>query len=358
VPSRLLLGCLAAALAGTLVAGSGSLAGGSAPRGSDEPLYGIVAPQTAASQARLVRLDPRRLTPLRGAGLELGGFGVLQGRSPDGSSAVFVDFRQPKLRIVDLRRLRLRGEVALASDARWRVRAVAWLTADRLVALLQSSRGSYGSIVDERRLVLVDPLARRVLARRPFPDSSALLAAVPSGDKLVLLLGRADQKGPFARVATVDSSGRARAVGRIDRGGGSGRRNSVLVADPAGARAFVVTAGAPIVELDLATLTLRHHRVRGGGTFLARRGDSYRQALWIDERTLAAAVSTSSPTVVTGEPRARVLRSSTRRAGRLAASILPPETSPTQTGRCSSSACSRGGVRSRDGPARRARAAA
>jgi hypothetical protein len=294
---RLVLAGLGAALAATLVAGAGTPAG-AGPAPAEQPLWGIVMPQAAPLKASLVRLDPRTLAPFASPRLAVGRFYEPLGRSPDGALLALLDRQAPALRIVDLARMRALGDVRLPARPGWRLRTAAWLTADRVVVVLQGNRGAYKSIVGAREVLVVDPLARRVLARRPFADLSALVGSAPAGDKLVLLLGRGDLAGGPARLVVVGSDGRFTDAGVVDRGPGRELRNSSLVVDPAGSRALVVTAGAPIAELDLRTMQLEHRSVPG--TFLARRGRSLRNAIWIDERTIAVS---GYDNVVTGRRR-------------------------------------------------------
>ncbi len=251
---------------------------------STAPAYGMVSRANGGSQT-LVRLDPRTLKPLAG------GLAIPQGlafgsRSPDGRSAVYFDFRQPSLRIVDLEALRNRGDMAVAS-APWQARATAWLTADRVAVVVQKMRGSYGQTVDRREVVLVDPFARRVVARHPISAGMALNASAGGGDKLVLLLGRGDARTRTAQVVVVDSSGDAKTVD-LDLGAPAGLRVPSLVVSSSGERAFVVASGAPLFEIDLNTLATTPHTLTGGGAaVLAATSGGSRQAVLVDGGTLA-----------------------------------------------------------------------
>jgi hypothetical protein len=276
---RLVLAGLCAMLAATLVAGASSPAGAGSAQ-AEQPLYGIVLPRAAPLRGSLVRLDPRTFGPLASPRLAIGRFYRPLGRSPDGALLALLDHKTPALRIVDLARLRALGDIPLPAPHGWRVRTAAWLTADRLVVLLQSSRGAY------RELLVVDPLARRVLGRRPFGDRGQVVGSGAGADKLVLLLGRQDSEGRTLRLVVVGSDGSFRKAGAVDRGPGAGPRLSNLVVDPAGSRALVVTAGAPIAELDLGTMRLAHRRV-SGELLMGRPRFSFRNAIWIDERTIA-----------------------------------------------------------------------
>ena len=271
-----------AAIAGLAIVLAASGSGGTAAE-PPAPAYGVVGSMTGGAQT-LVRVDPVTLKPLAG-GLAIPkdfGFG---GRSPDGRSAVFFDYRRPSLRVVDLEGLKNRGDIAVA-PAGWRARAAAWLTADRVAVVVQRMRGSYGQIVDRREVVIVDPFARRVLARREVAGATALTASASGGDKLVLLLGRGNARIRTVRVAVVNSSGAVRTVD-VDLGAVQGLRLPSLAVEPSGRRAFVVAAGAPVVEIDLDTLDATPHVLAGGGAVFADAPLGSRQGVLLEGGILA-----------------------------------------------------------------------
>jgi hypothetical protein len=258
--------------------------GGTAPEpeaSARSPAYGILATGDAEDPRTLVRLEPRTLRPVGGRSVRLDpGLGAAS-RSPDGRFVAFLDYGRPLVRAVDLVEMRVRGDVRVAMGSRWRARAAAWLTADRLAVVVQRMRGAHDQIVDRREVVLVDPLARRVIARRTVAGATALRASAYGGDKLVLVLGRADRRHRSVRIVAIDSVGKVRSQ-TVDGGGDS------LVVEPSGRRAFLVSAGASVVEIDLETMQLSSHPVAGGGAVFAPRGSfATRHGVWVGRETVA-----------------------------------------------------------------------
>lgn len=277
--ARLLVAC---AVLVVMVAGSGS--GGSAAE-QPAPAYGVLASPRGGTQT-LVRVDAATLKPLRG-GLAVPRGLAFGARSPDGRSAVFFDFRRARLHVVDLEALENRTQIVLAPGG-WRARAAAWLTADRVAVVLQKMRGSYGQIVERRKIVLVDPLAGRVVARRELPGGTAVTTSAAGGDNLVLLLGRGDARSRWVRVVAIDSAGVVREVA-ADLGSPRGLRLPALAVEPGGERAFVVAAGAPVVEVDLETMTARQRPLTGGGALTSEAPLASRQAVALADGTLVVA---------------------------------------------------------------------
>jgi hypothetical protein len=270
------------AVAGLVIVLAASGSGGTAAEPA-APAYGTIGSLTGGAQT-LVRLDPVTLKPLAG-GLSISNDFSFGGRSPDGRSAAYFNYRRPALRVVDLEGLKNRGDVGLA-PAGWRARAAAWLTADRVAVVIQRMRGSYSQIVDRREVVIVDPFARRVVARRQLAVSTAVTASVSGGDKLVLLLGRGDARTRTVRVAVVDPTGAVRTI-NVDLGVPKGLRLPALAVEPSGRRAFVFASGAPMFEIDLDTLAATPHVLEGAGAVVADAPVGSRQAVLLDGGTLA-----------------------------------------------------------------------
>lgn len=286
-----------------LVSGSGvtAVGGGAAER----PLYGVLygAPPYK-DPLELREFDPRTLTPLGKRVVRIPRLMRAAGRSPDGRFAAFFEPQPARLRVVDLETMRARADVPLGSGKRWRIREAAWLTADRLVFIVQRLRGSYEQIVDTRQIVVVDPLAGRVVARRPFANAMALQGTAQGGDKLVFLLGRGDRRGGRQLLAVVGTDGRVRTT-PIELMATSPNQ-AALVVGPTGERAFVVAVGTSVFDVDLASLAVTRRTVTGAGKLFASAPTWFasRGALWIDEKTLAvfggehvvsAGVETSRP---------------------------------------------------------------
>jgi hypothetical protein len=163
----------------------------------------------------LSRLDPATLAP-RGPPADVGEFHDAWSRSPDGRFvAVGTGGQGLGVTIFDLVRMRRARAVRTGIAAE----GLAWLTARRLVAILQSNR-----------LVVVDPVAARVISMRGLPRDQAACTSTPSGASsatvakglVILLHGRG---GAASRLLHVTAEGGVRSAG-------SSRR----VATPAAAR--------------------------------------------------------------------------------------------------------------------------
>ncbi len=189
--------------------------------------------------------------------------------------------------------------------------ATGWLAPRRVVAVVQQPWGA-GPL----RLVVVDPLGRRVLLRRRLAGASELERAVATRRSLVLLLAPA--RGPrrtavgAARLLSIDRGGRVRSVllARLKAGSDSLRSGAGylprtwlpgLAVSADGARAVVVSGGAPIAEVDLRTFTVAYHEPRRTLAMLALLRNSFepqaaakgevegpqRTALWLPGGTVA-----------------------------------------------------------------------
>ncbi len=214
------------------------------------PVLGIVGDQGRL----LVQFDPRSLRPLPGWRLVLADTVAGYAWSPDRATLVLGDNDQDALYLVDARRMRALGKV--------------WLPL-----------GDPGAELGDAAVVLVDPLARRVLHRQNL--HSRVHAAVFLGDRAVLLTTPVDRIGT-AGLAVVDDRGGVRTVPLRAISAGfeeptehtsdsvTERREAGLAVDRAGGRAFVVTAGAPVAEVDLATLRVAYHGLSQPASFLRR----------------------------------------------------------------------------------------
>jgi hypothetical protein len=239
---------------------------------SPRPLYGIVGEW--GNGARLARLDPRSLRPLRGPTLEM--LDAVEGWafSPDRSrlavgTACQAGLSLGTLQLIDLRRMRPVGCFGIGPVA-----AAAWPRRDRLLVVVHSPL----------RIFLIDPGAGRIVRHAPIEGAGpAEIARV--GDRLVVLTRRTP--GEPVRVAVAEARGNVRSV-EIAMPGASD-----LVADPRARRAYVVSTGA-VAEVDLDTLAVADHElqehVSARGRRLAALGPTarakevsraFRQALWV-----------------------------------------------------------------------------
>ena len=284
-------------------AGVPSLPSGPAAGSAGGPVWAIVGDPGR----QLVRLDPRSLRPLPGRRLVLTDTVGGHAWSPDRAMLALGDNDQDALHLVDARRMRALGKVWL--DAPSAPQWFGWLGPRRVLAVVDHPLGDPGTEPGEAGVVLVDPLARRVLHRQNL--HRRVNAAAFLGDRAVLLTTPADGIGT-AGLAVVDDSGKVRTVPL--RGISAGfkeptehtsdsvteQREAGLAVDPAGGRAFVVAAGTPVAEVDLATLRVAYHGLSQPVSLLRRLAGwfvpaaeaklvsgPWRQACWLGDGLLA-----------------------------------------------------------------------
>jgi hypothetical protein len=271
-PVTLPAGAPASGVGGAARPGSGGApapeGGGDAHPGPAGALLGVIGYKPAV----LARLDPRTLRPLPGSRVRLR-YGISgYGWSPDRSLLVLGDVDDDVLHVVDPVRLRRVATVRFGIVAE-APQALAWLGPRRLAVVAGDS--GHGST-----LLMVDPVAGRVLFRRPLPPAGLSVAA--AGDRLVLLSSPLERIGPV-RLLVVDGSGQVRTVELSgiaagfhnppdwDRPGAYGiGRDAALAVDPRGGRAFVVAAGAPVAEVELAGLRVTYRHLRQPASLLRR----------------------------------------------------------------------------------------
>src|SRR5712691_3370849 len=136
---------------------------------SSSPLLGLAYGRL---DVWLTRLDPKTLKVLPGRKLALGRFWSGWSLSPDRAQLAFGN--QPSssndspaaIRFVDAGSLRTVSEVPLGVEGY--VAVTHWVQADRLLALVRSQKGD--------SVVVVDPVAQRVLARQALAGSVRAIA--------------------------------------------------------------------------------------------------------------------------------------------------------------------------------------
>jgi hypothetical protein len=316
-PLRLLvsagLSFAVAALVGDIVAGQWRAqaaptrplsVAGAAPAAAT-PLYGITGPPPAG----LVRVDPRVLRPLPGWRIPLEGHSFGWSFSADRSRLALGSDGSGEVRLLDLRHRRVVGDVEVNTTQGGSVLASAWAGPNRVLAVVVNP-GCCG--LGNTTVAAIDASRPpRLLWQRRLGGS--LQAGERFRRSLVLVLGPPGRKLGRSRLVTVDPDGhvRAAALTEIRSGlGGSGDYrsgrfvsdiwNPGLAVDPAGARAFVVQAGAPVVEVDLRSLRVRYHSLAKPISLLGRLRDwlepkaeakadegPTRQALWLGQGMLA-----------------------------------------------------------------------
>lgn len=220
--------------------------------GASRPFWGLSG---SNADATLTLVDPVRLRGL-GPRLRLGRFSGERSLSPDGQTLAIAAQQRPVVRLVDVGRRRVVGDVRLAEEGE--VQVLRW-TGGRLVALVDTARGS--------RLVWVDPEERRVTRVLRYRGELADLRLALG--RIAVVEWPAGRVGPV-RLDVIDPDGRARSV-RVDRirGGWARDGNDVvrmaepgLALDPVGERAWLADGDGEICEVVLGSLAVRCHAVR------------------------------------------------------------------------------------------------
>jgi hypothetical protein len=252
----------------------------------------------------LVRLEPRTLNILPGRKLALGrylsgwSFSPARSRLAFGSEGASLNDSPAALRIVDAATLTTVRDVGLGMNGF--VAATHWVAPDRVLALVQSSspEGEFA--------VLVDAAEGRVLQRQRLDGSVTAIGRMQGA--LVLLLVPATFGPVDLAVAGSDGSYRSVELTRIEAGlttteppdSYHQRDDAGLAVDGAG-RAYVVAAGDPVAEVDLASLAVSYHVAAQPVSLLGRLHDwveptarakdlftrSDRAAIWLGDGQLA-----------------------------------------------------------------------
>jgi hypothetical protein len=261
-------------------------------------LYGIAGPPVG-----LVRVDPATLQPLPGRRVPLAGHTHGWSFSPDSTRiALGTDAPRADVRLIDLRRMRVLGDVRVAPHGS--VFATAWAGPNRVLAVVVDP-GCCG--LGNTTVAGIDAGTRRVLWRRTL--GGALMAAARFRRSLVLVLSPRPRSIGASRLVVVGPDNHVRTAllpeirsGSEVAGGNDPARSLVreanpgLAVDPSGARAFVVQADAPVAEVDLRTLRVRPHAFSKPVSLLGRlepqvqakaTEGSSREALWLGHGLLA-----------------------------------------------------------------------
>ncbi len=266
----------------------GATTGGLTVRARPATLYGIAGPPPAG----LVRLDPRTLQRLPGWRIPLQSHSFGWSFSPDRSRLALGSDGSAEIRLLDLRRPRVLGDVEVKVARSGSVLATAWAGARRVLAVVVSP-GCCG--LGDTTVAGIDARGPRLLWQRRLGGS--LQAGGRFRRSLVLVLGPRGRALGLSRLVLVGPEGRARSVPLSQIRSGSepardGRDparfllrqwNPGLALDPSGARAFVVQAGAPVAEVDLRSLRLRYRVLSQPISLLGRLHD------WLEPQALAKA---------------------------------------------------------------------
>jgi hypothetical protein len=240
-------------------------------------------------QAKLAWLDPSTLKQLKRGSVKLGDaqgvvFSPNRMKLAVGSSAFGV-------RIAEVRRMKLLSS-GMGRRLGWDLNPLLWPTARRLLALESHQR------LATTRLVVIDPVARRVLKRTSL--DAPLMCWEAAGREVVALSGPANGIGP-ARVVVIDSNGAMRSVS-IDRISAGGRMDGAeddptytmaspgLAVDPLGRRAYVVGQAPLLAEIDLDLRAVTYRELATPRTLATRakvlKGWS-REATWLGDGRIA-----------------------------------------------------------------------
>lgn len=265
------------------------------------PLLGIVE----QSEAKLVRVDRRSLTPMGARRVRVPGASSWA-FSPTRSRVVVAGSREARtlprssLRFVDVRSLRVVGDVQLGVGG---VNSLAWLAPDRVLVVQQlCCSGTFD-------LVVVAPRSRRIVERTTLEGEPISVDSTRS--ELVVLIAPPHGIGP-SQLLVVDRQGRRRSVRLAEIWSGrelpnqetqpfvARHRYPGLALDPEGHRAFVASTDGSIASVDLRSLDLAYHTPTAPGSLLRRLrnwvepaaeakatdGPS-RQALWLGSGRIA-----------------------------------------------------------------------
>ena len=280
-------------------------------------LYGIGGPRPVG----LVRVEARTLRPRPGRRVPLAGHTFGWSFSPDRARLVLGTDGSAEVRLVDLRRWRVLGDVQVPMAAPGSVLATAWAGATRALAVVVSP-GCCG--LGDTTVAGIDARRPRLLWQRRLGGS--LQAGERFRHSLVLVLGPPGRRLGSSRLVLIGPDGRIRSAPLLEIRSGSqpvGDRqsgrfllhewNPGLAVDPSGARAFVVQAGAPVAEVDLRTLRVRYHTLSEPISLLGRLHDwleppamakaqegPNREALWLGHGLLAVTGTDTHASVSAG----------------------------------------------------------
>ena len=261
---------------------------------SPRPLLALAGNGTTAS---IVKLDPVSLR--RRPGLPkvyVGLHDIPYSFSPDGALLALGSGRTGSFVIVDVRRMRRLGKLESGFTS-----AIAWLSRSRFVVV-------EGRWVEEERLLAatVVEVGRRirVMARHALPPGQELMRFEKAGRSAVLLLGPRQALG-HATLAVLAENELQTVV--LDVPAGTEPADPAqqpqlnryvvpgLAVAPSGERAFVVPGDGAVAAVDLSSLDVTYHDLRGprhaaetadgGGNVLGE--GSTRDAAWLGQGTLA-----------------------------------------------------------------------
>jgi hypothetical protein len=245
-----------------------------------QPVLGIVF---AAKKPQLARLDPSTLQPLGRVGLPAGGSVPVWSYSPDRSRLALGAEAPLRIRIFDVGEMSQVASMKLTGAGG--VMKIAWLRADRLVAVYSRPDGA--------RVVWIDPQARRVLKRAVLDVAPGAIAV--GGDVVAALLPPVQGAGSARLVvATADGSLREVALPAIPisiwastTGEPFTKASPALAIDPTARVAYAIGTNGVAAAVDLDSLRVTTH-VLGRHLAKSLNGDEL-HAQWVGAGVLAVA---------------------------------------------------------------------
>jgi hypothetical protein len=242
---RRLVGVSIAAL---LVVGPSGSSAGSVPVASPKS-SAVLALATTYNGSRLSWLDPATLRPLERRSIALPGGAWSPVFSPRGRYVALGGLGTSGVTIVDVRRMRVTARVAAARYTNRRLEPVAWSERRRLL-VLDSPQDALGA---RKRLLVVDPVANRVLARYPAESWSAWHAA----DRTLVVLERSEAAIDELRIAVRGARGQLLRAADIrlsaDQRTGSSFTLPGFAVDETSGTAFLVGTET-VTRIDLESL--------------------------------------------------------------------------------------------------------
>ena len=247
-----------------LVGAAVSVSAPASPAQASKPRHGtsFLGIDHSGPRARLAWYDGLTLVQRRGPDAALGEHTGSWTFNGDRSILAIAHAELPQIRLVDVRRMRVLGDIWLMSRPAG-ASGLTWLSRDRLLAVAQTDGRSH--------VVVVDPQARRVVRRVELEGPVWGVRRLRDG--IVLLLGAS---GTFtdARVAVADADGNVRTatvagitIGNVfDEDDPDHLVRTILpgfAVDAEGRRAFLAAADGAVAEVDLATLAVARHSLSG-----------------------------------------------------------------------------------------------
>jgi hypothetical protein len=246
------------------------------------------------SGSRLVGLEPRILRPAaRSLALPGWAFGYEWARSPEGDRIALV----PKPSETNERLFVIGTRGSLTVFARMRlpgedVCRLAWPSPRRLLLVLTRGPACY-TVIKSARVVVIDPVRGRVVARRPLSGEAVVIAAARTRDGLALLLAPAAGRSGARLVVVSEAATRtialplhvsARSLDKSVLGGAIG-----LAVNREAGHAYLVEPAGRVLDVNLASSKVSVFEPPLRKPAAAAKGpvQSTVQALWLGRGVLA-----------------------------------------------------------------------